>query len=150
MIMKKSALITALILLTAVTGLFAKDDDKLSSAVRANFVKEFKTASNVHWQIQKDYELATFSLNGQIMTAYYNHDAALVALIHHIPVDHLPIFLMQEIKKSYNDYWVTDLFEAAADGDSHYYVTLENSDQVIKLKSAGSTYWTVEKTRKKS
>jgi hypothetical protein len=150
MIMKKTALITAFILLTAVTGLFAKDDDKVNSAVRANFVKEFKTATDVRWQLQKDYELATFNMNGQIMTAYYNHEATLVALLHHIPTDHLPIFLMQEIKKSYNDYWVTELFEAAADGDSHYYLTLENSDQVIKLKSAGSTYWTVEKTRKKS
>ena len=150
MIMKKTALITALFLLTAVTGLFAKDDDKLNSAVRANFVKEFKSATDVHWQWQKDYELATFNLNGQVMTAYYNHEAVLVALIHHIPIDHLPIFLMQDIKKSYNDYWVTELFEAAVDGDSHYYLTLENSDQVVKLKSAGSTYWTVEKTRKKN
>jgi len=148
--MKKTALITALFLLTAVTGLFAKDDDKLNSAVRANFVKEFKSATDVHWQWQKDYELATFNLNGQVMTAYYNHEAVLVALIHHIPIDHLPIFLMQDIKKSYNDYWVTELFEAAVDGDSHYYLTLENSDQVVKLKSAGSTYWTVEKTRKKN
>jgi hypothetical protein len=148
--MKKTALITAFILLTAVTGLFAKDDDKINSAVRANFVKEFSTAKDVHWQLQKDYELAQFSLNGQILTAYYSHEAVLVALIHHIPMDHLPIFLMQEVKKSYNGYWVTDLFEAAADGDSHYYLTLENSDQVVKLRSAGSTYWTVEKTRKKS
>ncbi len=147
--MKKTALITALILLTAVTGSFANDGG-VTRAVNANFVKEFKSARDVRWQSQKDYAIASFNMAGQILSAYYTYDGHLVAVLHHIPVDHLPIFLINEIKKNYSEYWVTELFEAVADGDSHYYITLENGDETMKLKSVGSTYWTVEKTRKKN
>ena len=147
--MKKTALITALILVTAITGSFANDGG-ISRAVNANFVKEFNSARDVRWQSQKNYAIATFNMAGQILMAYYTYDGQLVAVLHHIPVDHLPIFLIKEIKKNYNEYWVTELFEAVADGDSHYYVTMENPDETIKLKSVGSTYWTVEKTRKKN
>ncbi|MFI5155850.1 MAG: hypothetical protein ACHQEM_06675 [Chitinophagales bacterium] len=147
--MKKTALITALILMTAFTGSFANDGG-VNRAVNANFVKEFKSANNVRWQNQKDYAIASFNMAGQILSAYYTYDGHLVAVLHHIPVDHLPIFLIKEIKKNYSEYWVTELFEAVADGDSHYYITLENADETMKLKSVGSTYWTLEKTRKKN
>jgi Arsenical resistance operon protein ArsD len=147
--MKKQIITTALFILTAFTRGFANDDHGINKATAASFSKDFQMAKMVNWQKQNDYEIATFNLNGQIMMAYYNHENSLVAVLHHVSADHLPIFLLRDLKNKYSDYWVSELFEAATNGESHYYMTLENADQTLKLKSVNSTDWVVSKTQRK-
>ena len=83
------------------------------------------------------------------MTAYYNRDAALVAVLHHLSTDHLPIFLYANLKSNYDGYWVTELFEAASDNGSHYHLRLENGDEVLSLRSVNGTDWQIEKRVRK-
>jgi hypothetical protein len=44
---------------------------------------------------------------------------------------------------------VQDLFESASEGQSHYHLTLENTEQTLKLKSVGSSDWAVARKIKK-
>ena len=147
--MKKLIAIAALIIATASTGAFANDDHRISKETAASFNKDFSAANQVTWQQQDGYSIARFRLNEQFITAYYSRNGMLVAVLHNIPVDHLPLLLLTELKNSYSNYWVTDLFEAATDGESHYHLTLENGDQTLKLKSVGSADWAVSRKIKK-
>ena len=147
--MKKQIITAALLVVAAFTQAFAGDDHGVNKATAASFTRDFQTARVIQWQKQQNYSVATFNLNGQVMMAYYNEDNLLVAVLHHVTVDRLPIFLMRDIKKNYNEYWVSELFEAATNGESHYYLTLENADQTMKLKSVNSTNWEVVRTVRK-
>jgi hypothetical protein len=147
--MKKQIITAALLLLAAFTHAFAGDDQGVNKATAASFSRDFQKAKLMNWQKQQNYSVATFNLNGQIMMAYYNQDNLLVAVLHHTTVDHLPILLIRDIKKNYADYWVSELFEAVANGESHYYLVLENADKTLKLKSVNSTDWEITKTVRK-
>ena len=147
--MKKLIAIAAFIMASASIGAFANDDHGISREIAASFKKDFNSANHVSWQNQDGYSIARFKINDQFMTAYYGRNGVLVAVLHNIPVDHLPLLLLTELQNDYSTYWVTDLFEAATDGESHYHLTLENGEQTLKLKSVGSTDWTVSKKIKK-
>jgi hypothetical protein len=43
-------------------------------------------------------------------------------------------------KKHYDGYWVTDLFEMSQNDQSSYYITLENSDTRMTLRSNGDNW----------
>jgi hypothetical protein len=147
--MKKTIITTAIILLAAIQVSLAGDEGQINKRTVASFKSDFTTAHVINWSRQHQFEVATFNLNGQVMMAYYSPEASLVAVVHHIPVDHLPILLLTQLKKNYGDYWVSGLYEAAVDGDSHYHLTLENGEQILNLKSVNSTDWSVEKTTRK-
>jgi hypothetical protein len=58
--------------------------------------------------------------------------------------------LTAELKKNYEGYWITDLFEIATDSQTSYYVTLENADHKIVLESVGVQGWQSYKKEKKN
>ena len=142
--MKKKIITTALFFAIGLSAAFAGNSNGTNDAVVASFTKEFSNAKEVKWQKQSQYDMATFKLNGVIMTAYYNDHASLVAVIHHVLTDQLPILLLADLKNNYSDYWVTELYEAATDGESHYHIKLENSHETIKMISLNSTDWMIE------
>jgi hypothetical protein len=58
--------------------------------------------------------------------------------------------LLSDLKKNYTGYWISDLFEMATKGDTAYYMTVENGDYSIVLKSIGSGGWEVYKRDRKN
>jgi hypothetical protein len=126
-------------------------NDEVNHQAAQAFKKDFTTATNVSWeQTQQGYVRATFCLNEQVLYAYYNTNGELKAVVRNITSDQLPLSLLTELKKSYNnDYWISDLFEVATDDQTNYYVTLENSDKKIVLKSEGTSSWNVFSKSKK-
>jgi len=62
----------------------------------------------------------------------------------------LPLNLQVSLKKSYGNYWITDLFETASHDGSSYYVTLETADTKIILKSTDGGNWSIDQKFKKS
>jgi len=112
------------------------------------FKTEFATASEVEWSAGADYFKATFNYNGKYVFAFYSEEGALLGLTRYIsPVD-LPLVLQNNLKKNYEGFWVSDLFEASKNEGTHYYITLENADTKIVLRSAGATWGTYSKTKK--
>ncbi len=147
--MKKTFLAIALILSAGISVSLANDNDNITKSVRSSFTHDFRSAKNIQWEKEKDFSKATFNINDQIMFAYYDPSGMLVAVARNITSDNLPINLQVDLKNNYSDYWISDLFETAAHGQTHYYVTLENADQKLILNATDSNEWSVYKKTKK-
>lgn len=147
--MNKLFLSIATMLMMGLSAFAANNDDAVNQEALRSFKKDFANASNIKWEQKDAYTRATFSLNGQVLYAYYNTNGDLQAVVRNITSDQLPINLLSEMKKDYADYWITDLFEIASDDQTNYYVTLENSEKKIVLKSQGSNFWSVFSKEKK-
>jgi hypothetical protein len=147
--MKKTILMWMLMIAVGATA-FAKDEETVSQQVLNNFKKEFVNAKDVNWQNSRDYVKDTFSLNEQVMFAYYTPAGELIAITRNISSDKLPISLLTGLKKNYSEYWITDLFEAVTNGTGTYYITLQNADVEVILKSDEFGGWETFKKSKRS
>ncbi len=147
--MKKSFLTWAFILMVGVSTSFAHGIEGVSEKVMNSFKKDFTEAQNVQWESTKDFAKATFTIHGQVMFAYYNTEANLLAVTRNIVTAQLPISLLSEVKKNYSEYWISDLFEMSSNENTTYYITLENGDQKLILKSDDSKNWETYKKEKK-
>jgi hypothetical protein len=148
--MKKSILTIGAMLTVALSSAFANNNEGVSQKAKTSFSDNFTTVSNVQWQQDKNFAKATFTMNSQVMNAYYDESGQLMAITRNILSNQLPINLMAGIKKDYSSHWISDLFEIAADNETSYYVTLENADETIILKSNDFNTWSVYKKTKRA
>jgi hypothetical protein len=147
--MKKTILAMAMMLMAGLTGAFAKDNEGVNKQISSSFSKDFMTAKNVSWNKHKDFTKATFTLNNQVMFAYYDENGNLIASARNILSEQLPIKLFNDLKIGYSKYWISELFEIDKDGQTSYYVTLENADETLILKSSGFNDWSTYKRSRK-
>lgn len=148
--MKKRILMWAMLFTMSFSSAFANNEETINQRAVSSFKKDFAAAQDVKWESNKDFVKATFKLNDQVMFAYYSHAGNLMAVTRNIVSSQLPINLLSDLKKKYNNYWVSDLFEVSSDTDSSFYITLQNSDQTVVLKSNGISEWEVYKKDKKN
>ena len=120
---------------------FAADDFTISDAAVKSFKSSFKTATEVSWSVSGTLYKASFLLNGQYVAAFFDGEGQMMAITRNISSTQLPIALQASIKKNYDKYWITDLFEVANEDGTSYYITLENGDSKITLKSTPKTDW---------
>src|SRR5688572_22838123 len=120
--MKKMIVTLAVAMSTLVA--FAGDEN-VNAKVLDAFNTEFTTATEVEWTEGSNYYMAAFTYNNKHVFAYYNTDGDLLGLSRYISPADLPIGLQSNLKKNYPDYWVSDLFEVAKNGETGYYITLE-------------------------
>ncbi|MDQ3277869.1 MAG: hypothetical protein M3Q06_06060 [Bacteroidota bacterium] len=123
-------------------------DMQVSAAVINAFNHSFKNASDVQWKDGGNYYKADFTLNGQYVTAFFNTEAKLMAVTRNISPVQLPITLQNNLKTAYEDYWISELFELSDGNGTSYYVTVEDGDSKVTLKSFGTTWSTFKKNRK--
>ena len=147
--MKKIFLSLATVIMMGVSAFATGNEGTVSQEARNSFKRDFSMATNVSWEQKNGYTRATFSLNGQVLCAYYSNTGDLTAVVRNIVSDQLPISLLTDLKKDYDGFWITDLFEISSNEETTYYVTLENSDKKIVLKSSGTNYWDVFSKEKK-
>jgi hypothetical protein len=148
--MKKTILALAVILTVGLTSAFAANDGGNRPNVQASFKNDFANARDISWQPAKAYTKVTFTLNDQILYAYYSNETnELLAVERNISSLQLPINLFTSLKKEYDGYWISGLFEMAAQENTSYYVTLENRQETVVLKAMGSGEWTVYSRSKK-
>jgi len=149
--MKHRILTLALLLSLSISNIFANTNEEVVNAKAAiSFKKEFSQAQEVKWENSKQYVKATFKLNDQVMIAYYSNAGELLGITRNLTTSQLPINLMAEIKKNHKNAWITDLFEITTNDETNYYITLEDADQTVVLKSLGSYGWTTFKKEKKT
>jgi hypothetical protein len=144
--MKKTLLLIALIMVAGISSTFANDNDGINKSVKLSFSRDFGHATNISWQRKTKMVKATFSLDDQILFAYYEPTGILVAVSKNITTENLPISLQADLKTNYSSYWISDLFENASKEETDYYVTLENADKKVILQSSGTEGWVVFKT----
>jgi len=149
---KKSILSIAAVLLMGLSVFAAKNDERdINQSVVKSFHSEFTNAKNIKWEQKTGYVKVEFTLNEQVLFAYYDNEGKLTAIVRNIVSDQLPISLLTSLKKEYTGYWISELFELASDDQTTYYVTLESADKKIVLRSNGVDSWDVySKTRKEA
>lgn len=142
----KKMLLTLAIAVTTMSA-FAREEG-VSQKVLDAFRTEFATANNVTWTTENDYYKASFVYNSKYVFAYYTSDGEFLALTRYLsPVD-LPILLQNNLKKKYEGYWISDLFEASKSEGTTYYITIENADTRLVLKSEDNSWTTFSKVKK--
>jgi hypothetical protein len=147
--MKKQIFIGLFILLAGISQSFANGEENVSSQIINSFKKEFAGAQNVQWSNGKDFVKATFTLNEHIVYAYYSDKGELLGVTRNISPSQLPMNLMNDVRRNYNQYWIADLFEIASNSETTYYITIENGNQKLVLKSIGTNRWEVFKKERK-
>ncbi len=138
----------ALVLLVSSPAVNAEERNVNEKVLNA-FITEFTTASQVEWTTGSNYYKASFVFNDKHVFAFYNAEGRLLGLTRNITASELPLKLQTELKKNYESYWISDLFEAAREEGTAYYLTLEDADTRLVLKASADNNWTVyEKTKK--
>ena len=144
--MKIKNIVLTLILVTGSTGIFANGNEVINRHAVTSLQREFANAENIQWTEAGPLTKATFSHNGEVLFAYYSENGERVALGRNIRPNQLPINLLSTIKTSYKQSWITDAFEVTKDNETAYYVTIENADKHIILKSVSLDEWMIFKT----
>ena len=144
--MKKFLLMLAILVSTV--SAFASDKI-VDPKVLESFNSDFSAAKEVNWSRGENFFKAEFVFNGQHVNAFYNTDGDLLGLTRNISSTDLPLNLQNALKKSYADFWISDLFEVTKSDSTGYYITLENADSVIILKATPEDDWSVYKKVKK-
>lgn len=118
------------------------NDGTISVTVQESFNKSFKNATEVKWSTVKSYYKADFIFNGQQVSAFFEKEGNLIAVTRHMLSTSLPVTLQADLKKDYEDYWISDLFEVSDDQGTSYFVTLQKSDVAMMLKATSGSSWT--------
>ncbi len=142
----KKMILTLVIAITTLSA-FANDEN-VNQKVLDAFKTEFNTAKEVEWSVGSNYYKATFNYNGKYVFAYYNENGELLGLTRYLSPSDLPLTLQNNLNKNYEGYWVSDLFGASKDDATNYYITLENADTKIVLKSGENNWETYSKIKK--
>lgn len=124
-------------------------DENVNKEILQSFNTEFASAKEVTWTVQENYVRAEFTFNGQRVNAFYSPEGDLLGLSRYITSYDLPVFLQANLKKSYNNYWISDLFEVTKADATSYYITLENADTKLVLKAMPGSDWSTHKKIKK-
>jgi hypothetical protein len=148
--MKKRILALAVVLSIGISSIYANNEERVNQKAVSSFKNDFAQATDVKWESNKEYAKATFKMNDQVMFAYYSEAGSLMAVTRNILSSQLPINLQSSLKKNYKESWISDLFEIDSNEETSYYVTLENAEYSITLKSAGSQGWTIFKKERKT
>ena len=122
---------------------FTDPIDSINKKVVESFNKDFSNAHNINWERKNYFVLATFSLNNQVMFAYYTIDGVRIAVTRNILSDKLPITLLLSLKKDYQNHWISDLYEVNSNNNTIYYITIENANYKLELKSVNDGNWEI-------
>jgi hypothetical protein len=141
-------LFATLTVLMMLVGFSSFANDKVTPQVEESFKTAFKSATDVNWSVSQTMYKASFSMNGQYVSAYYNGEGHLLAVTRNLSSLQLPITLQTNLKKNYEKYWISDLFEVASEQGTTYYVTIEDADTKIVLQSSNADWTTYQKQRK--
>jgi hypothetical protein len=123
-------------------------DNKTSPVVMQSFQSSFAGATEIIWEEVGVLYKATFALNGQYTSAFYNLDGDLVAVTKNVSLVQLPKVLQTNLKKELKNTWITELFVVNVEGVNTYYVQIENADTKTLLQSAGTKWMTYQKDQK--
>ncbi len=128
-----------------------------SITAKNNFNADYKGATNVKWKRDVYYDVATFTLNGKAMTAYYDFDGKCVGATYKMTFAEIPVAAQKQIKAKYKDYTIAEVVffddnennetemmlygEQFADEDN-YFVELVKAGkkEIVRVDSKGAVY----------
>jgi hypothetical protein len=108
--------------------------------ISISFSRNFHHAQIISKESHQTYTKFTFKMNDMILFAYYSENGELLAVTRNILSTQLPMNLLINLRTDYSNYWISDLFELSGENQDCYYVTLENADVKITLRSVGDKW----------
>ena len=138
------------LVLTLSTSFAFTGEEAVNKKALNGFKSEFAGATDAAWTTGSNFYKVAFTLNDQKLFAYYNAEGEFMAVTRFISSFQLPLNLQTSLKKSYSNYWISDLFEMASNEGTNYYVTFENADTKIVLKSIDGSSWSLYQKSKKA
>ena len=141
--MNRKTLLVTFLFSISISSLFAADFDEVSKSIMENFQKEFNRAEDIHWTEAGELRKATFRLNGVEMHAYYTENGDKYASAKNVHVTEISEKVMLKIKNQFKNHWITSAFEVEQNGTKTFYVTFENADQKVMVKTNGKNAWTI-------
>ena len=147
--MKKriTTLFTALMLLSIVS--FANDGIIPSKKLQKEFDREFAQSTNVKWEKVADYYKASFIMDDQYYTVYFDAFNNVESVSRNISTNMLPLILQKDLKnKASESSWIADCFELSRGNGTEYYVVVEDADQKT-IYQADEFGWSVYKRSNK-
>lgn len=133
-------LVMALAFLVSTTAAFANETSINSNALNS-FKKEFAAAQDAKWADRGEFYEVNFTLNGKYITVFYSTEGQRMGVARNLPSTELPVLLQNDIASNYKSYWISGLFELTNAEGTSYYVTLENADSKLMLKSNDAHSW---------
>lgn len=138
----------------------------VSDKVKENFYDEFGEKTDVVWESDDFYDVATFTQDGSLMKAYYDFDSQLVGTMKYVSFADLPERGQEKIKEEYEEYEVGDglfytdnesvdvdffMFESKFEHENLFLVELTNafSSIILKVDSKGEVTF-LKNAQKKS
>jgi hypothetical protein len=133
----KKMIFSAVAALTLSASVFATDksETSVSNPVKKSFSKSFAAASDVSWQKKDDVYFASFVLNNKKAEAAFNEDGVLIATSQVVSTAELPLAVSAAINSGYEGYrqsLATTII--SYEGQTHYYLSVSNDKELLKLK----------------
>jgi hypothetical protein len=144
--MKKIIIAVALILMS--TAYAFANNKEIDPKVVNTFKEKFTGATDETWSERADFYEVSFSFEGKWLFAFYSKSSNLICVIHHLLSSELPADLQRDLKSTYSNYWITELFELTSEGQTGYFVTLQNADTKFTLNSNEQNSWELFRTYK--
>jgi len=139
--MKKIMMMLALML--TLTTSFAFAGETINKQALNAFQSQFASATDVAWKVSGNYYEVAFTIEAKRLFAFYDSRGEFVAVTQFISSTQLPKHLRKSLKVSYSKYWISDLFEMATADEGSYFVTIENADERIVLRSTNGSKWSL-------
>jgi hypothetical protein len=145
----KQLFITVLLATASIFNTAKATDNIALPEVLANFQSTYSHATEVSWSTMGELYKVNFILDGKAASAFYNADGSWVAVTQNLSSLELPKELKASLKKELKDGYISDLFMMSSSEGLTYYVTVENADTKLVMKSSNGKKWSVfQKTAK--
>ncbi len=139
---KKVTVLTALLSILAGTGAFA-NPVTIGYGARQDFARQFKEASNVNWKTTGRYNKASFVMNNENTSVFYNSNTDdFVGVSKEALLEDLPQSAINTLLTKYNQYTINSIIKFTdADALTTYFAQLQKDDQtiVVQADAAGRT-----------
>ena len=134
--MKKLQTIFAAVALLLATSTFAnKGPEKVSPIVKNAFEQQFAGIKQVAWEKTEGIYFAYFKMDEKDVAVAYTEEGYMLGTSRVIAAAQLPLSVSLAISNKYLNYAVAKTAtEITYDGQTSYYINIENEKQTLKLK----------------
>ncbi len=137
----KGSILSAFMFIAFTMSAFAANND-VSKYLVKQFQKQFGHATNVTWKITSNFTSATFTLDSEKTSVFYNTTNDLIAVSKEVTVQDLPKAAQRTLAKKYSNKTITSVIDFTdGNGNESYYIQLDSNNQktiILQSDAAGN------------
>ena len=118
--------------------------------VKTAFSIKFRQAEKVTWKQVKEFYFANFEMNNRQYAAAYSKEGEMIAVSRTLSKDQLPLAVITSLEERFEGYKMpAEVTELVMDGDTSYYLTVEDATRFLQIKCSAEGHITIDKKIKK-